>query len=81
MEQYQNTNIDTHSNTNSNPNRYHQVHFVEFRNIMMPIGNIQNFQDDYNNTNINTDGNNDVKVELLDNSYEQNVIQNTVDTV
>lgn len=70
MEEYIN------SNTHNQPN----IRFVAFRNIMMPMGNINNFQNDYNNT--------DVKIELmdetnqlLDNSYETNVIQNTVDTI
>lgn len=74
MEQYINMNSDMDNNVNP------QVQFVEFRNIMMPMGTIQNFQNDYNNTNVKVELM-DENPKLLDESYEQNVIQNTVDTV
>ena len=76
MEEY------TNSNTRNQPN----VRFVAFRNIMMPTGNIHNFQNDYNNTDVKIElmdetDNQLLDNQLLDNSYETNIIQNTVDTI
>lgn len=71
MEEY------TNSNTRNQPN----VRFVAFRNIMMPTGNIHNFQNDYNNTDVKIELMDETDNQLLDNSYETNIIQNTVDTI
>jgi hypothetical protein len=65
---------------NSDTSNQQNVRFVTFRNIMMPVGNIHNFQKDYNNTDIKIELM-DEKNQLLDNSYETNIIQNTVDTI
>ena len=59
-----------------------QVRFVAFRNIMMPMSNLQNFQNDYNNTDVQVEVVDDSEeIKLLDNSYENTIIQNTVDSV
>ena len=60
MEEY------TNSNTRNQPN----VRFVAFRNIMMPTGNIHNFQNDYNNTDVKIELMDETDNQLLDNSYD-----------
>ena len=57
MEEYLNTNTNTNTNT-----QIPHVRFLAFRNVMAPMSSMQNFQNDYNNT--------DVKVELVDEQRE-----------
>ena len=63
-----------------------KVHFVAFRNIMMPNNNFNTLQHDYNNTDVHVemidenDNDNEI-IQLLDNTYETNIIQNTVDSI
>jgi hypothetical protein len=73
--------MEQYLNTNTNTNTPH-VRFVAFRNMMAPMSNIQNFQKDYNNTDVKVElVDEPEEIKLLDNSYETNIIQNTVDTV
>ena len=75
MEEYLNT------NTNTNTNVPH-VRFLAFRNVMAPMNNIQHFQNDYNNTDVKVElVDEQEEIQLLDNSYETNIVKNTVDTV
>jgi hypothetical protein len=77
---FQNGNTQ-YQHTQNQPNFQGQMHFVAFRNIMRPMSNLQNFQNDYNNTDIQVELVEEPEVKLIDNTYEKNIIQNTVDSV
>jgi hypothetical protein len=78
MEQYLNTNTNINTTTNIQP----QGRFVAFQNIMRPMSNMKNFQKDYNNTDVQVElVDESEEAQFLDNSYETNIIKNTVDTV
>ena len=89
MEQYitQQPNLNSQTNLSSNIDTSNyiqspQVRFVAFRNIMFPMNNFQNLQNEYNNTDVQVEVLDDTSnVQLLDDSYETNIIQNTVDSV
>ena len=89
MEQYitPEPNLNSHTNPYSNINRNNyiqspKIRLVAFRNIMLPMNNFQNLQNDYNNTDVKVEILDDTNnMQLLDNSYENNIIQNTVESV
>ena len=75
MEQY----TPTYTNTDEN---IPHVRFLAFRNVMAPMNHIQNLQNDYNNTDVKVElVEEPEEIQLLDNSYGTNIIKNTVDTV
>ena len=79
MEEYLNANINTNTNTNT---QIPHVRFLAFRNVMAPMSNMQTFQNDYNNTDVKVELVDEREdIQLLDNSYETNIVKNTVDTI
>ena len=71
--------MEEHLNTTT---QIPHVRFLAFRNVMTPMSNLQNFQNEYNNTDVKVELIDESEgIQLLDNSYETNIVQNTVDTV
>ena len=72
-------NLNTNTNTNTN---IPHVRFLTFRNVMAPMSNMHNLQNDYNNTDVKVElVDEPEEIQLLDESYGTNIIKNTVDTV